>query len=61
MPISLDDYFLDRTLTPRDENGDYDFECLGALNVEMLNEHLNALFRGDEVELPRYDFKESAA
>ncbi|TGX81501.1 nucleoside kinase [Palleniella muris] len=58
VPISLDDYFLDRHLTPRDENGDYDFECLGALNVELLNEHLNALFRGKEVELPRYDFKE---
>ncbi|MDE5987394.1 MAG: nucleoside kinase [Prevotella sp.] len=58
VPISLDDYFLDRHLTPRDENGEYDFECLEALDIEMLNSHLNALFRGDEIELPRYNFKE---
>lgn len=57
VPISLDDYFLDRELSPKDENGDYDFEHLEALNIELLNEHLNALFRGDEVELPRYNFK----
>ena len=57
VPISLDDYFLDRELSPKDENGDYDFEHLEALNIEMLNEHLNALFRGEEVELPRYNFK----
>jgi uridine kinase len=54
--ISLDDYFLDRELTPRDENGDYDFENLHALNLPLLNEQMNALFRGEEVELPRYDF-----
>ena len=54
--ISLDDYFLDRELTPRDENGDYDFEHLHALNLPLLNEQMNALFRGEEVELPRYDF-----
>ncbi len=54
--ISLDDYFVDRDQTPRDEKGDYDFEHLHALNLPLLNEHLNALFRGDEVELPRYDF-----
>lgn len=58
VPISLDDYFLDRHLTPKDENGEYDFECLEALDIEMLNSHLNALFRGDEIELPRYNFKE---
>ncbi|MBP5339558.1 MAG: nucleoside kinase [Prevotella sp.] len=56
IPISLDDYFLDREQTPRDEKGDYDFEHLHALNLPLLNEHLNALFRGEEVELPRYDF-----
>ena len=54
--ISLDDYFLDREKTPRDEKGDYDFEHLHALDLPLLNEQLTALFRGDEVELPRYDF-----
>ncbi len=54
--ISLDDYFLDRELTPRDEKGDYDFEHLHALNLPLLNEQLTALFQGEEVELPRYDF-----
>ena len=54
--ISLDDYFVDREQTPRDEKGDYDFEHLHALNLPLFNEQLSALFRGDEVELPRYDF-----
>jgi len=54
--ISLDDYFLDRDLTPRDETGDFDFENLHALNLPLLREQMNALFRGEEVELPRYDF-----
>ena len=54
--ISLDDYFLDRDKTPRDEKGDYDFEDLHALNLPLLNEQLTALFRGEEIELPRYDF-----
>ena len=56
VPISLDDYFLDRDKTPRDETGDYDFESIYALNLPLLNEQLEALFRGEEVELPRYDF-----
>ena len=55
--ISLDDYFKDRDKTPRDENGDYDYEHLHALNIPLLNEQMNALFRGEEVELPRYDFQ----
>ena len=55
--ISLDDYFLDREQTPKDETGDYDFEHLHALNVPLLNEQMNALFRGEEVELPRYNFQ----
>ena len=55
--ISLDDYFLDRDQTPRDENGDFDFEHLHALNIPLLNEQMNALFRGEEVELPRYNFQ----
>ena len=56
IPISLDDYFLDREKTPLDEKGDYDFEHIHALNLELLNEQLSALFRGEEVELPRFDF-----
>jgi len=54
--ISLDDYFLDREKTPLDADGEYDFEHLHALNIPLLNEQMNALFRGDEVELPRYNF-----
>jgi len=57
MVIGLDDYFVDRTRTPRDENGDLDFECLEALDVEYLNEQLLELFAGKEVELPAFDFK----
>ena len=56
--ISLDDYFLDRDLTPRDEDGDYDFEHLHALNIPLLNEQMNALLHGKEIELPRYNFQE---
>lgn len=59
--ISLDDYFLDREKTPRDEHGDYDFEHLHALNIPLLNEQMNALFRGEEVELPRYNFQKGRA
>ncbi len=55
--ISLDDYFVDREKTPRDENGNYDFEALEAIDVELFNEHLLALFEGKEVEIPKYDFK----
>ena len=55
--ISLDDYFLDREQTPLDESGDYDFEHLHALNIPLLNEQMNALLRGEEVELPRYNFQ----
>ena len=55
--ISLDDYFLDRDKTPRDEDGEYDFEHLHALNIPLLNEQMNALFRGEEIELPRYNFQ----
>ncbi len=55
--ISLDDYFVDREKTPRDENGNYDFEALEAIDVQLFNEHLLALFEGKEVEIPKYDFK----
>ena len=54
--ISLDDYFVNRDQTPCDETGDYDFESLYALNLPLLNDHLQRLFRGEEVQLPRYDF-----
>ena len=54
--MSLDDYFVDRELTPKDENGDYDFESLHALNLPLLNKQLMQLFNGEEVELPKYDF-----
>ena len=56
LQISLDDYFVDRDKTPKDENGEYDFESIYALNLDLLNEQFNALFRGEEVELPKYDF-----
>ena len=59
--ISLDDYFLDRDKTPRDEKGDYDFEHLHALNLPLLNEQLTALFKGEEVELPRYNFQKGCS
>ena len=56
LQISLDDYFVDRDKTPKDENGDFDFESIYALNLDLLNEQFNALFRSEEVELPKYDF-----
>ncbi len=55
--ISLDDYFVDRDKTPRDESGDYDFESIYALDIPLLNSQMNALFAGEEVELPRYNFQ----
>ena len=59
--ISLDDYFVDREHTPRDEKGDYDFEHLHALNLDLLNEQMNALLSGQEVELPRYNFQKGCS
>lgn len=55
--ISLDDYFIDRVNTPRDEKGDYDYESLYALDLKLFNEHLNALCNGEEVEIPSYNFE----
>lgn len=55
--ISLDDYFVDREKTPLDEKGDYDYESIHALNLELFNQQLSALFRGEEVELPCYNFQ----
>jgi len=54
--ISLDDYFIDREKTPRDENGEYDFEALEAIDVPMFNDHLNRLIHGEEIDMPRYNF-----
>lgn len=56
-PIALDDYFVDRELTPRDENGDYNFECLGAIDVKQFNEDMIKLLAGERVELPTFNFK----
>ncbi len=55
-PVSLDDYFVDRTKTPIDENGEYDYESIHALNLDLLHRHITTLLAGGEVELPRYDF-----
>ena len=55
--ISLDDYYLGREKTPRDKDGKFDFECLEALDVPLLNDILLKLFSGKEVELPSYNFK----
>ncbi len=57
LQISLDDYFVDRERTPKDENGEYDYESIYALDLQLINEQFNALFRGEEVELPKYDFQ----
>lgn len=56
--IELDNYFVDREHTPRDENGEYDFECLGAMDLKLLGQQLNDLMAGKVVEIPRFDFKE---
>lgn len=56
-PFPLDDYYLDRDKTPRDENGNYDFECLEALDVELFNKDMSALLAGERVELPTFNFK----
>lgn len=55
--ISLDDYFVDRHLTPRDADGDYDYESLFALDLELFNEHLTRLLAGEEIEMPTYNFE----
>ena len=57
LQISLDDYFVDREHTPKDENGEYDYESIYALNLKLINEQFTKLFRGEEVELPKYDFQ----
>lgn len=54
--ISLDDYFVEREKTPRDENGQYDYEALEAIDLELFNDHLHRLLLGQSVDIPRYDF-----
>ncbi|HJC51743.1 MAG TPA: nucleoside kinase [Candidatus Alistipes merdavium] len=54
--ISLDDYFVEREKTPRDENGQYDYEALEAIDLELFNDHLHRLLQGQSVDIPRYDF-----
>ena len=56
-PIALDDYFVNREDTPRDENGDYNFECLEAIDLKQFNEDMNRLLKGESVELPQFNFK----
>lgn len=56
-PIAVDDYFVDRELTPRQANGDYNFECLEAIDVKKFNEDMTALLAGETVEMPRFNFK----
>lgn len=55
-PIAVDNYFVEREDTPRDENGDYNFECLGAMDVELFNTQMSALLRGEEVSMPTFNF-----
>ena len=56
-PIGVDNYFVNREDTPLDSNGNYNFECLEAIDVKQFNEDMSALLRGEEVELPRFNFK----
>lgn len=58
LQISLDDYFINRDETPKDVSGEYDYESIYALNLDLINKQFNALFRGEEVELPKYNFQQ---
>ena len=55
-PVSMDDYFLDRELSPRDKNGNYNFETIASLDVDLLTKHINQLLNGEEVDVPSYNF-----
>lgn len=57
LPISMDDYYLNRVDTPRKEDGSYDFECLEAIDLELFNEHLQKLLSGERIKLPKYNFR----
>lgn len=56
-PIAIDDYYVERSRTPRDENGEYDFECLEAIDIELFNDQMCALLRGETVDMPNFNFK----
>jgi uridine kinase len=56
-PLALDSYFVERTETPRDKHGEYDFEALEALDLALFNQHILALMRGETVQLPRFNFR----
>ena len=56
-PIPVDDYYVDREFTPKDEKGNYDYECLEAIDVKQFNEDMSRLLKGERVELPSYNFK----
>ena len=56
--ISVDNYFVERQNNPKDENGNYDFECLEAIDLELFNKHIKTLLQGGEIEVPNFDFKE---
>lgn len=56
--ISVDNYFVERKDTPRDKDGNYDFECIEAIDLELFNNHLTKLLNGEEIEMPEFDFHE---
>jgi uridine kinase len=55
-PLALDNYFKDREFTPRDENGDYDFECIEAMDLDLFNSDMTRLLAGEEIEIPTFNF-----
>ena len=55
--ISVDNYFVERTLNPKDEYGNYDFECLEAIDIDLFNDHILKLLNGEEIEVPTFDFE----
>lgn len=57
IPISMDDYYLNRVDTPRKPNGDYDFETIDAIDLELFNDHLTRLLKGEKVKIPKYNFQ----
>ena len=56
-PIGVDNYFVERELTPKDEKGDYNFECLGAIELELFNKQMSQLLAGEQIEMPHFNFK----
>lgn len=55
-PISLDDYFLDREMSPKDELGNYNFETIASLDTELFSRHMNQLLHGEKISMPSYNF-----